>query len=47
MIVPTELFGVIARLIADQKKILAVGTTVVRTLESLPALYTHLPEDIK
>ena len=41
------LFETIYRVVRTSKKIVAVGTTVVRTLESLPLLYALLPSRIK
>ena len=41
------LFETIYRVMRTSKKIVAVGTTVVRTLESLPLLYALLPLRIK
>jgi S-adenosylmethionine:tRNA ribosyltransferase-isomerase len=42
--IPLSLFGEIAKLKSENKKIVAVGTTVCRTLESLPALWQQLNE---
>jgi len=42
-----DIFAKIAKAKLNSKKILAVGTTVVRTLESLPALWQILPQQIK
>ncbi len=45
--IPNDIFAKIAEAKLNSKKILAVGTTVVRTLESLPALWQILPQQIK
>jgi len=42
-----KIFEKIALAKKEGKRILAVGTTVLRTLESLPALWQVLPEEIK
>ena len=45
--VSKDIFVKIAKANLNFQKILAVGTTVVRTLESLPALWQVLPQNIK
>ena len=42
-----SIFAKVANAKLNSKKILAVGTTVVRALESLPALWLILPQQIK
>lgn len=42
--IPQEIFETIARLKTDGKKIIGVGTTVCRTLESLPYLWDSLTD---
>jgi len=45
--VDMSLFATIADLKTTKKKIVAVGTTACRTLESLPSLWRHLPPERK
>jgi S-adenosylmethionine:tRNA ribosyltransferase-isomerase len=45
--VPRDIFAYIAHLKTSGKKVLAVGTTAGRTLESLPHLWTELPTQIQ
>ncbi len=42
-----DIFSKIAWMKSNWKRILSVGTTVLRTLESLPALWYSLPKNIK
>jgi S-adenosylmethionine:tRNA ribosyltransferase-isomerase len=45
--VPTEIFATIAELKQSWKRIVAVGTTACRTLESLPSLWRALDTDMQ
>jgi S-adenosylmethionine:tRNA ribosyltransferase-isomerase len=45
--VPIDLFGTIAKMRNEGKKILAVGTTACRTLESLPYVWQGLKDEEK
>jgi S-adenosylmethionine:tRNA ribosyltransferase-isomerase len=45
--IPRDIFAYIAHLKTSGKKILAVGTTACRTLESLPHLWSELSADTK
>jgi S-adenosylmethionine:tRNA-ribosyltransferase-isomerase (queuine synthetase) len=45
--VPLGIFATIATLKQEEKRIVAVGTTACRTLESLPSLWRELDTDVK
>lgn len=45
--ISTSIFDKIAKIKTENKKIVAVGTTTTRTLESLPYLWRVLDQDLK
>ena len=45
--ISTDIFDKIAKIKTENKKIVAVGTTATRTLESLPYLWKELNQDIQ